>query len=861
MIIGCIYRHPSSSLSIHDFNNDVMEPMLEKISFENKTCSLIGDFNINLLNAGLSDDISLFYNTLTSHFFAPHILQPSRPISKTLIDNIIINSIEYKSTSGNITIQLSDHLIQFVLLEGFYKELIPKKINVYERNFKNFNKREFEESLNSLDWDDLLSLDSNNPNHALTQLLDNINYLLDESAPYKKLSKKDYKLKMKPWINEKILSKIKERDKLMHKICKLKDPVNREESFNHYKILRNSITKLKRESKKDYYKNYFERFKSKSSSIWKGIRSIVNINQSQRKDIKIINENGNNVSDPTKIANLFNNFFINIGSDIDDKIPKSKNTYADYMKNIKHNKSFFLSLTTPGEICDIIKSLDTHKSLGPNSIPTFILQSSNMFFSEKLSKIINICFETGVFPDLCKTGKVIPIYKKENPLFCENYRPISLLPIFSKIFEKAIYTRMYDYLNRNKMIYSRQFGFRANHSSNHALISCTESIKKELDNKNIVGGVFIDLQKAFDTVNHKILCDKLSYYGFRGKINLLISSFLTNRKQFVSINGYNSTSLDVKCGVPQGSTLGPLLFLLYINDLHFSLKKSVASHFADDTCIMYSSNKLKTLETNLNTDLKHASEWLKANRLSLNVGKTKLLLFHSKQSNLNFNNISIKIEGKKLIRYNNVNYLGLHIDENLSWDTHVNHLSKKLSRANGVLAKLRHFAPKLILNSVYYGIFYSHIVYGCPTWSLTTAKNLQIINILQKKCLRIINFSPFNSHTNDLFYSNKLLKLDDIIKNENLKVVFDFKNDKLPSDLLKMFHYSTSIHDHETRNANHDGLYIPSINTTAFGNRSLRYSAPVIWNDLISIDNTINGLKTTRQFKNYTKNYFLSKYI
>ena len=194
---------------------------------------------------------------------------------------------------------------------------------------------------------------------------------------------------------------------------------------------------------------------------------------------------------------------------------------------------------------------------------------------EKLSSIINLSFVTGIFPDLCKVAKVIPIYKKDNPLLCVNYRPITPLPIFSKFFEKNIYTRMYAYLIENNMIYDRQFGFRANHSCNHALISCTESIKKELDNKKVVGGVFIDLQKAFDTVNHQILCNKLSYYGFRGKSNLLIKSFLTDRKQFVSINGNNSSQLSIKCGIPQGSTLGPLLFLIYINDLNKSLKNQL----------------------------------------------------------------------------------------------------------------------------------------------------------------------------------------------------------------------------------------------------------------------------------------------
>ena len=172
---------------------------------------------------------------------------------------------------------------------------------------------------------------------------------------------------------------------------------------------------------------------------------------------------------------------------------------------------------------------------------------------------------------------------------------------------------MYEYLDTNNLLYDKQFGFRSKHSTNHALISLTESIKKHLDNKELVSGVFVDLAKAFDTVNHKILCNKLSYYGFRGKFNDLINSFLSNRKQYVSINGFDSENLEISCGVPQGSTLGPLLFVLYINYLQYSLKFASASHFADDTCLLYANKKPKTVETNLNFDLKTLDQWLCAN--------------------------------------------------------------------------------------------------------------------------------------------------------------------------------------------------------------------------------------------------------
>ena len=411
-------------------------------------------------------------------------------------------------------------------------------------------------------------------------------------------------LKLKPWINNEILAKIYERDKLLQKYCNLKDSIRKQNVYAQYKLLRNSITKMKRQSKIDYYKKYFEVNKSKSKSIWKGIRSIVNINSNSRRDIKLLNEDGKFITDSKKIANTFNKYFVNIGPEIDKGIPKSDHNYRDYLSSIKVNITFFMSPTKPEEVFDIITSLDINKSTGPNSIPVYVLKVFNNFFSDKLSKIINISFLTGVFPDLCKIAKVIPIFKKDNQLLCGNYRPISLLPVFSKIFEKIIFTRMYSFLEKNKLIYDHQFGFRAKHSTNHAIISLTELIKSYKDSGNIVAGVFIDLQKAFDTVNHQILCDKLKYYGFRGKSNDLISSFLSGRKQFVSIDGHNSSNLDITCGVPQGSTLGPLLFLIYINDLRFCLKHATSSHFADDTCLLYASKKSKTLETNLNYDLK-----------------------------------------------------------------------------------------------------------------------------------------------------------------------------------------------------------------------------------------------------------------
>ena len=857
LIIGCIYRHPSSPISIKDFNSTFIEPLLNKISTEGKLCSLMGDFNIDLLKYDLKNDFNDFFNLLSSHFFTPYILQPTRPISKSLIDNIFFNSIEFSSYSGNLTIQLADHLFQFVLLQGFFKEIVPNQINIFKRNFKNFNENEFQEAMNLINWESILQLEFNNPNLSLQLLHDNIVYLLDEFAPYRRISKKEFKLKAKPWINHEILKNIKLRDKLLLKYHKSNDVTNKIIIYAQYKLKRNSITKLKREAKKRYYKDFFELNKTNISIVWKGIKSIVNIKQqSSRKDITLIDGDGKDITDPYKISNSFNKYFVNIGPDIDKTIPKSKHDYNKYLNEIHCNKTLFLVPTTHNEIFDIIKILDINKSTGPNSIPVFILKIFNCFFSEHLSNIINLSFTTGLFPDLCKIAKVIPIFKGDDESMCENYRPISLLPIFSKIFEKVIYTRMYKFVSDNNLIYSKQFGFRANHSTEHALVSLTEDIKTFLDNGLWVAGIFLDLRKAFDTVNHEILLNKINRYGFRGISNKLLQSFLLNRKQFVSIKGFDSELMEVKCGVPQGSTLGPLLFLLYINDLRFCLQNSNVSHFADDTCITHANNDIKSLEISLNSDIDNVTNWLISNRLSLNVKKTKLILFRSK--NKQAANFSIKLTSSNIEPVTHVKYLGFHIDNTLSCDYHIKCLSNKLSRANGIISKLRHFVPIKTLLSVYYAIFHSHVLYGCSVWSMTTITNINIINILQKKCLRIMNFQLFNCHSNSLFKDNKILKLNDIIKFQQLKLAFQFKNNLLPNDLRKLFQYNINIFN--TRNMSQGGLKVPKISTVSYGNRSLRYNVPLTWNNFINnVD--MDNINNLNQLKNSFKKITLNSYV
>ena len=274
-----------------------------------------------------------------------------------------------------------------------------------------------------------------------------------------------------------------------------------------------------------------------------------------------------------------------------------------------------------------------------------------------------------------------------------------------------MYNRIYSFLCKHKLIKTRQFGFRSNHSTEHAFISLIETIKKYLDDGKIVCGVFIDLQKAFDAVNHEILLEKVKHYGIRSTQNDWFRSFVTSRKQYVPMEGFFSQTKIVKCGVPQGSTLGPLLFLIYINDLANALEKSIVHHFADDTNLLYGNKNPSVISDVINSELKLVTDWLRANSLSMNESKIKLLLFRP-INKLNLTLSNTNLNGYLLTFAKSVTYLGIEIDETLSWNNQIEVLAKKLNRTNGILSKLRYDIPMETLISIYYSLFQVYILYG-----------------------------------------------------------------------------------------------------------------------------------------------------
>ena len=350
----------------------------------------------------------------------------------------------------------------------------------------------------------------------------------------------------------------------------------------------------------------------------------------------MLTHKGATVIDSLHIANIFNDYFSSIAEKTKANIKFSNKSFQDF-RHHPNEESLFITPTDAHDVNLIISSLNSDKSTGTNSLPTKILKLLKNEISTLLADIFNLSFSSGVFLSKLKIAKVIPVHKKESKLFYSNYRPISLLSNIDKIIEKIMYNRIYKFLDKNNIIYSLQFGFRQHYSTSYALLNLTEAIMKALDSGNFACGVFVDLHKAFDTVDHSILLSKLCHYGVRGLTKKWFQSYLPNRKQFVSINGFVSSTSSIASSVPQGSVLGPLLFLLYINDLHVAIKHCTVHHFADDTNLFIINKSLKRLNKLLNSDLKNITNWLNANKISLNVSKTELIIFKPKRKLLDFN--------------------------------------------------------------------------------------------------------------------------------------------------------------------------------------------------------------------------------
>ena len=485
--------------------------------------------------------------------------------------------------------------------------------------------------------------------------------------------------------------------------------------------------------------------------------------------------------------------------------------------------------THKSELLSICNNLQVKNSTGHDNVSSIVVKKTILNIADPLTHIFNSSLRVGVVPNSLKVAKVVPIYKSGPKDQFSNYRPISVLPFFSKLLEKIVNNRLVEYLNKWSILTQNQYGFRSNHSTCMAVIDMCDKITQALDENKYAAGIFIDLSKAFDTVNHNILLKKLELYGIRGTCLDWFSSYLTNRSQFISVNGSMSSKQLVTCGVPQGSILGPLLFLIYINDITACSNIIKFILFADDTNLFCSNNSLSELESILNGELEHLSVWFKANKLSLNTAKTNYILFRNKGKSLS--NLMIRINGTLISQVNQTKFLGLYIDEALTWDNHITHISSKISKSIGIIRKLSHILPNQVLTTLYNTLITPYLNYCNIIWASNYSTRLKPLEILQKRVIRILCNAGGLANTSSLFKRLHILKLQDIHTLHTALFMYKYHHHLLPTSFDNYFVLSSLVHDHHTRTSIRNNYFLPTVKTN-IRKFSIKFVGPSVWNSI-----------------------------
>ena len=549
------------------------------------------------------------------------------------------------------------------------------------------------------------------------------------------------------------------------------------------------------------------------------------------------------------IANAFNSHFTNITKKY---IPDTHTVQPDLSPIEKHVQSrvlpenfFKIPPITELQVEKFIKALDSTKATGLDGIDAKFIKLAGPYITKTLTEICNLSISSNTFPKLWKIAKVTPLHKKDTKDDPNNYRPISILPVLSKLLERHVADHLFEFLTSHDLLSTRQSGFRPKHSCETALHLMVDDWVGHMFKNELVGVLYIDFCKAFDLVNHGLLLQKLEKYKLHNETLAWFASYLSNRQQSVKVNKTLSDPQPVETGVPQGSILGPITFLLSVNDLTFQKSLENLNLFADDATDSAHGPDVQTIEKQINQKSQSVNQWCKANHMVLGIDKTKGMLMGSQQKLRHIPNsgncLNIEVEGQQIKQVTNEKVLGIQIDNSLSWDDQVKKVKKTAGYKIHILRKIRKYLPldtrKLFFN--YY--IKPHLNYCSSLWGQTTQENLNKINKIQKQAARLILGKGYLTPSSEMFKELGWLTFSENIQYQQALLVYKSLNNKAPHYMREMFQFVKDTGRANLRSASDNKLYLPRAH-----HKSIRNFGPRVWNNL---DKEIRSSKSVKAFK------------
>jgi len=813
-------------------------------SYENLI--ILGDININSFDKSASKfrHLGTFCDTygMTNLVKEPTCFQSETPTS---IDVILTNKPRSFMHTKSIVNGLSDfHSLIMTMLKAQVSKLDPVQINY--RNFKDFDeiafKLELSQSLNAIDFDQ----DTNDYNKFLAIFQGS----LERHAPMKS---KTLRGNDAPFMTNALRREIKHRSRLRNIARK----ENTGEAKRAYCSQRNKCTKLRRASIKSYFKRGLSMGRN-SKSYWKTISPFLTNKGTHGNEDYILEENNVLVRDPNSIGDIFIEYYTNIvehatgippvnipspeNGDLIDTILSHYESHPSILsiQNMDLNSTFKLPLANEKDIENIIKNLDTSKAMGIDNIPARLVKQSADVIYRPLTKILNKSIEKDNFPDPMQIGKITPVYKsgKENSrLNKKDYRPVSVLTVFSKIFERYILNQMLEHVNT--ILSDKISAYRKGYSSQHVLLKLTEEWRKHLDRNQIVGAVLMDLSKAFDCIPHDLLIAKLSAYGFDKNTLKFFLSYLKGRKQSVNIKGKLSSFMDVLAGVPQGSILGPVIFNIFINDMQNIFDKCCLNNYADDNTLDTHASTVPELVDSLEKDSQKAINWFKSNHMIANPDKFKAIIITKNGSDTS--GIELKINDDIIHTQKEVMLVGVTLDNKLSLAPHISTICKRAANQLNSIKRLnKHFDAETKKHFVRTYVL-SHFNY-CPlVWHFCGNGSIHKMEKIQERALRFV-FNDYTSEYKDMLQRNGestlYLKRVRIMAQEVYKAI----NNQSPKYVKELLSERNSRYS----NRRPLDLYIPRVNQEKFGYKSYTFEAPSVWN---SLDLEIRKAENLNDFK------------